>query len=176
MPRKAISALPITEVRISGSTIQMVAGTERKVIMHMTPTQMYTSTRMVSSELEMISLVAASIPALPAASLKVMSSVLYSAANSFTASVARVSVSALWSSRKIITGASEQAALNMPDGARLMALFRTSWLRDRPCHFRLPSLEPMITCLATVTSDTADCTPSRLLIFHCSWSMASMVS
>ncbi len=67
-----------------------------------------------------------------------------------------------------MTGASEQAELNMPDGARLMALFRLSWLRDRVCHFRLPSLLPMITCLATVTSDTADCTPSRLFMRHSS--------
>src|SRR5690606_19309137 len=83
---------------------------------------------------------------------------------------------ALWSLRKIMTGASEQLALNMPSGARLIAAFRLSWLRDNPCHLRLPSLLPMITCLATVTSDTADCTPARLLMRHSSWSMASMVS
>ena len=34
----------------------------------------------------------------------------------------------------------------------------------------------MITCLATVTRDTADCTPDRLAMRHSSWSMASMVS
>ncbi len=38
MPSAAISALPSTEVRISGRTMQRVAAKERKVIMHMAAT------------------------------------------------------------------------------------------------------------------------------------------
>ncbi len=67
MPMNAISALPSTEVSTSGSTMHSVAAKERKVIKHITATQMYTRIRMVSSACLMTSLVAASIPALPAA-------------------------------------------------------------------------------------------------------------
>ncbi|MCY1452902.1 hypothetical protein D9M71_698620 [compost metagenome] len=76
-----------------------VAANERKVIMHMAATQMYTRIRMISSDCLMTSLVAASIPALPAASLNSRPSLLFSWANSCTACTARSRVSALWSLR-----------------------------------------------------------------------------
>ncbi|MCY1370819.1 hypothetical protein D9M69_579270 [compost metagenome] len=92
---KAIRALPSTEVSTSGSTMHKVAAHERKVIMHMTATQMYTRTRMVSSDFLITSLVAASIPALPAARMNSRPSLLFSLANSCTACTARSRVSAL---------------------------------------------------------------------------------
>ncbi|MNG12728.1 hypothetical protein D3C84_963610 [compost metagenome] len=95
MPMKAIRALPSTEVSTSGSTIHRVAATERKVIMHIAATQMYTRIRMVSSADLITSLVAASIPALPAASRNSRPSLLFSWANSLTALTARSRVSAL---------------------------------------------------------------------------------
>ena len=39
MPMNAISALPSTEVSTSGRTMHKVAAKERKVIMHITATQ-----------------------------------------------------------------------------------------------------------------------------------------
>lgn len=111
MPSAAISALPSTEVRISGRTMQRVAAKERKVIMHMAATQMYTRTRMISSDCLITSLVAASIPALPAASWNCRSSLSFSAAKACTAATARSRVSALWSLRKTSSGASEQSVL-----------------------------------------------------------------
>src|SRR5690606_35169782 len=78
-----------------------------------------------------------------------------------------------WSLRNTSTGASEQSELYMPS-ARAMELFSTSWLRDSASHFRLPSFMPLIICLDTVTSDTADCTPGVFSIFHISWSIGSI--
>ncbi|MNP56383.1 hypothetical protein D3C76_1511060 [compost metagenome] len=92
---KAIRALPSTDVSTSGNTMHKVAAQERKVIMHMTATQMYTRIRMVSSDFLITSLVAASIPALPAARMNSRFSVLCSLANSCTACTARSRVSAL---------------------------------------------------------------------------------
>lgn len=56
-----------------------------------------------------------------------------------------------------------------------MELLSTSWLRDSVSHLRLPSFMPLMTCLDTLTSDTADCTPGVLSIFHISSSMADRV-
>ncbi|MNL57891.1 hypothetical protein D3C87_1814860 [compost metagenome] len=95
MPMNAISALPSTEVSTSGRTMHSVAAHERKVIMHITATQMYTRIRMVSSACLMTSLVAASMPALPAARMNSRPSLLLSLANSCTACTARSRVSAL---------------------------------------------------------------------------------
>src|SRR5690606_36304689 len=155
MPRNAISALPRIEVRINGRTIQIVAGIERKENRHMKATHRYTRPSMVSSDLEITSLVAASMPALHDASRNSRPSLLCSAANSSTALTASLSVCALWSLRNTSTGASEQSELYMPS-ARAIELFSTSWLRDSASHFRLPSFMPLIICLETVTSDTAD--------------------
>src|SRR5690606_18454021 len=120
------------------------------------------------------SLVAASMPALPEASRNSRPSRLYCAAKVSTSAVTRLRVSALWSSRKISTGASEQALLYRPS-ARAMELLRICWLRDSASHLRLPSFRPLMTCLDTLTSDTADCTPGVLSIFHISSSMADRV-
>ncbi|MCY1505731.1 hypothetical protein D9M68_399530 [compost metagenome] len=128
---------------------------------------------MVSSALAITSLVAASMPALPAARRNCRSSLLFSAANSSTALTARLRVAALWSLRNTSTGASEQSVLNMPS-ARAMELFSTSLLRDSASHFRLPSFMPLIICLETVTREMADCTPSVLFIFHIRRSMGSI--
>ncbi|MNJ72519.1 hypothetical protein D3C77_691770 [compost metagenome] len=98
---------------------------------------------MINSDWAITSLVAASIPALPAASRNSSPSRLFSSANSSTAATARLSVSALWSLRKIITGATEQSELYNPS-AREMELFSTCWLRDRVSHFRLPSFMPLM--------------------------------
>ncbi|CAH0290350.1 hypothetical protein SRABI112_04182 [Pseudomonas mediterranea] len=172
---KAIRALPSTEVSTSGRTMQRVAAQERKVIMHMVATQMYTRIRMVSSDSLITSLVAASMPALPAARMNSRPSRLFSLANVCTAFTARSRVSALWSLRNTSTGAREQLLLYRPS-ARAMELFSTSGLRDRVSHLRLPSFMPLIICLDTVTREIADCTPSVFCIFHISSSMGAMAS
>ncbi len=130
---------------------------------------------MVVSDAAITSLVAASIPALPAASTNSRPSRLFSSANSLAAATTCSSVSALWSLRNTSTGASEQSLLYMPS-ARAMELFSTCWLRDSVSHFRLPSFMPLMPWRATDTIDTADCTPSVFCIFHISSSMAASVS
>ena len=94
-----MSALANTEVNASGMMIQSTARMERKVIRHMKITTAYTVSSIFIWDFSITTLVAASIPALPAASLNSSVSVLYSAANSSTAAVTRDRVSALWSSR-----------------------------------------------------------------------------
>src|SRR3546814_16083031 len=107
-----------------------VAAQERKVIMHMVATQMYTRIRIVSSDSLITSLVAVSIPALPAARMNSRPSRLFSLAKSCTAFTARSNVSALWSLRNTSTGAREQLLLYRPS-ARELEWFRTTGLSDR---------------------------------------------
>ncbi|MNH28252.1 hypothetical protein D3C79_884080 [compost metagenome] len=103
--------MPSTEVSTSGRTMHRVAANERKVIRHITATQMYTRIRMVSSADLITSLVAASIPALPAASRNCRPSLSWLSANALATAVTRSSVSALWSLRNTSTGANEQSPL-----------------------------------------------------------------
>ncbi len=174
MPMYAISALPSTEVNTKGSTMHRVAAKERKVIRHMTATHRYTRIRMVNSADLITSLVAASIPALPAASRNCKPSLSWLSANALAAAVTRSRVSALWSLRNTSTGASEQSPLYRPS-ARAMELFRTSGLRERVSHLRLPSFMPLITCLDTLTREMADCTPGVFSMVHISSSIGARV-
>src|SRR3954471_22276550 len=87
-------------------------------------------------------LVAASIPALPAASRNFTSWVSLAAAKADTWSTTRVSVSALWSRRYTYNVSNEHASLYSPRGAPAVTVLSICWLGRNSYHFGLPSFKP----------------------------------
>ncbi|MNP74008.1 hypothetical protein D3C76_1708140 [compost metagenome] len=96
---QTIKASQRMDVSINGITAHSVARHERKVIRHSRITAPYTQISISRLACLTTMLVAASMPALPAARRNCTSSVLFAAANFSTCSTRRVSVSALWSVR-----------------------------------------------------------------------------
>ncbi|MCY1447591.1 hypothetical protein D9M71_642200 [compost metagenome] len=85
-------------------------------------------------------LVAASMPALPAAWRIWKSPVSYCLEKASTALTTRVRVCALWSARYRLMGATLQSGSTRSDDALARALFITYWSRENSAHFGLPSL------------------------------------
>ena len=98
-PRATISASASSEVSTSGSTATTTARQLRKVMKHSNDTAAYTRNSICRQAACTTALVAASMPAEPAASWNFTSALSFSAAKASTSAVTRVSVSALWSRR-----------------------------------------------------------------------------
>ncbi|MNQ32925.1 hypothetical protein D3C85_463440 [compost metagenome] len=99
MPRHTISASQSTDVSINGTTATTTARQLRKVMKHSTITAPYTYTSMVRLASRTTMLVAASIPALPAASMNWRSPLLCSRAKAPATLTTCSRVCALWSAR-----------------------------------------------------------------------------
>ncbi|MNT79396.1 hypothetical protein D3C72_2187260 [compost metagenome] len=99
MPSATINASARKDVTTSGSTATTTAFHERKVTKHSTTTAPYTMSSMVRHASLTTMLVAASMPADPAASRNLVSAVLLRWAKASMWPTTRARVSALWSRR-----------------------------------------------------------------------------
>ncbi|MCY1539179.1 hypothetical protein D9M68_747520 [compost metagenome] len=77
-----------------------------------------------------------------------------------TASTTRLRVSALWSARYRLIGATLQSGATSSEEAPERALFITNWSRDNSAHFGLPSLRARMLKRISPYSDRTDSTPS----------------
>ncbi|MCY1308296.1 hypothetical protein D9M70_582920 [compost metagenome] len=104
-------------------------------------------------------LVAASMPALPAADMNCRVSLLFSAAKLSTVATTRLRVSALWSERNTLMVSRSQFWLKSSRGARVMMAFNRPWLRGISYQDMLPSFIPAEACLLSAASELVETTP-----------------